>query len=541
MKRHCFLAATILLGLAGGATAQSRPAASPAVAPTATPIKYVVVIFQENVSFDHYFGTYPFLEDPQTHKFTLFNDNTKTPVPNNLLSAGLLGKNPNSANPFLLTPAQNATCDQNHDYTPEQSAFNGGLMNLFVENTGVGAPGCPDYGHGAALTMGYYDGATLTALWNYAQNYAMSDNSYGTGFGPSTPGALSLISGQTSFATVTHDAGGPFAAHTEVVGFDTFGSPNNKTPMTVIGDPQGTFDECHSNGRNHVNLAGQNVGDLLNAKGLGWGWFQGGFTPSGFDAKGNAQCKSSHTGLTGVLRSDYIPHHEPFQYYSTTSNPHHSSPASTDSICFTDPANHQYDLTSLAQLEQAGRLCAVTYIKAAGFQDGHAGYSSPLDEQPFIVNTINRLMQMKEWDHMAIFIAWDDSDGWYDHAVGPVVYQSNATDAQTGQSVDNLDARGTCGTTPAGGQPGRCGYGPRLPLLLISPWARQNFIDSSVTDQSSLLRFIEDNWGLGRLGNGSLDEKAGSLLNLFDFNHRAPRVFLDPATGQVVDIDRDDH
>ena len=91
---------------------------------------------------------------------------------NNLLSGGLLTENPNSVQPFRLARAQAVTCDQNHAYTPEQQAFNMGAMDQFVKFTGSGnstAFPCADYGHGAGLVMGYYDGNTVTALWNYAQ------------------------------------------------------------------------------------------------------------------------------------------------------------------------------------------------------------------------------------------------------------------------------------------------------------------------------------------------------------------------------------
>jgi phospholipase C len=84
--------------------------------------------------------------------------------------------------------------------------------------------------------------------------------------------------------------------------------------------------------------------------------------------------------------------------------------------------------------------------------------------------------------------------------------------------------------------PGRCGYGPRLPLLIISAWAKANFVDHGLSDQSSILRFIEDNWQLGRIGDGSADEVAGSLLNLFDFSQaRKSQLILDPETGLQVD------
>jgi phospholipase C len=76
-----------------------------------------------------------------------------------------------------------------------------------------------------------------------------------------------------------------------------------------------------------------------------------------------------------------------------------------------------------------------------------------------------------------------------------------------------------------------------LPLLVISPFAKRNYVDHSVSDQSSILRFIEDNWNLGRIGNGSTDAIAGTLNGMFDFDrdHHGRRLILDPATGQVLD------
>ena len=152
-------------------------------------IRHVVVIFQENVSFDHYFATYPFAKNPNGQP--PFHAKDDTPSVNGL-NGFLRTHNPNAANPFRLDRTQAATCDQGHDYMPEQLAFNHGLMDKFVENTGNGSGTCI-----ANQVMGYFDGNTVTALWNYAQHFAMSDNSFDTTFGPSTPGALNLVSGQT--------------------------------------------------------------------------------------------------------------------------------------------------------------------------------------------------------------------------------------------------------------------------------------------------------------------------------------------------------
>jgi phospholipase C len=125
------------------------------------------------------------------------------------------------------------------------------------------------------------------------------------------------------------------------------------------------------------------------------------------------------------------------------------------------------------------------------------------------------------WQDTAIIISYDDSDGWYDHVMGPIVNHSN-----TSLDVD-------CGTT-ADGAPGRCGYGPRLPYLVISPYAKTNFVDHAITDQSSTLRFIEDNWlGGERISTESFDNKAGSIDDMFDFTGpKAPPLFLNPDTGE---------
>ncbi len=151
----------------------------------------------------------------------------------------------------------------------------------------------------------------------------------------------------------------------------------------------------------------------------------------------------------------------------------------------------------------------MSFVRAIAAHDGHAGYSDPLLEQSFLVDMVNAVMRSPFWKSTAIVILYDDSDGWYDHQMSPIVNSSAVLQASTSTS-DELNAPGVCGNgTPLGGIEGRCGYGPRQPLLVISPYAKANFVDHSLTDQSSVLRFIEDNWGTGRIGGGSFDELAG--------------------------------
>jgi phospholipase C len=488
---------------------------------TATPIKHVVVIFDENVSFDHYFGTYPVAANTDG---TTFHAKADTPSVNGLTTS-LLTDNPNGANPTRLSSSQALTCDQDHSDTPEQQAYDQGLADKFPQYTGVATCASPDLGL-PGLVMDYYDGNTVTALWNYAQNYAMSDNNYDTTYGPSTPGAINLVSGQTYGGTVVNSTTATPVADSAVVA-----SANSSDLGTDVADMDPYYDDCSKVG-DRLEMSGQNVGDLLNAKNVSWGWFQGGFgATTAATATTPAVCGATHTDIGGETVADYSAHHDPFQYYQSTANPHHTAPASEAEVGHNGQANHQYDLSYFYDAIKDGNLPSVSFVKQAEYQDGHAGYSDPLDEQAGIVSLVNSIESSPYWSDTAIVITYDDSDGWYDHQAPPNVNSS------TDPAVDALDGTGVCGTAsrlPLAGEEDRCGYGPRLPLLVISPYAKTNYVNHSVTDQSSVLAFIEQNWSTGTIA-GSLAQEAGSLDSFFDFDKRhADRVILDPKTGAVL-------
>lgn len=507
--------------------------------PTATPIKHVVIIFQENVSFDHYFATYPFATNPPGEP--PFHARKDTPTINGL-NGGLLTANGNlnpangngATNPFRLDRSQAATQDMDHDYTPEQQAFDHGLMDLFPAFTGTAGPPPstpPSIVDTTGLSMGYYDGNTVTALWNYAQRFAMNDNSFDTTFGPSTPGALNLVSGQTNGAINNIRGTGSVV-------------PDGNGGLTVISDSDPAGDICSSGTGEVFSMAGRNIGDLLNQAGVTWGFFEGGFDLTITNANGTTGCKrSTKSGVTGVTKGDYIPHHQPFQYYASTANLNHTRPASISEIGNNGPANHQYSLHDFFDAVKHGNFPSVSFLKAAGFQDGHAGYSDPLDEQTFIVNTINFLQKTKEWKETAVVILYDDSDGWYDHQMGPVLnFSTTPADALTDPGSCGNGALALQGVDPATAHAqGRCGYGPRQPLMVISPLARRNFVDHTPTDLTSVIRFVEDNWLHGqRIGQGSFDALANSITQMFDFSQRRGDegrngvLFLNPSTGEPV-------
>ena len=606
--------------------------------PTRTPIKHVVVIFQENVSFDHYFGTYPYATNADGQPF---HAAPGTPAVDGLLpatshslpaslrhSTNLLTSNPNEAPPLRLDSSANGigtdaggqlTCDQDHDYSDEQAAFDNGEMDRFVQATGTASGTAPGGAPcQASQVMDYYDGNAVTGMWNYAQHYSLSDNSFGTTFGPSSPGAINLVSGDTGNVDTAHEANSP--------PISTSTSPNGdltadgKGGYSLTSDAQPYYDDCST--RDAVALSGQNIGDVLNNEGLSWGWFQGGFTPStsfaaALAATGNSGqptstftpdefssyfanaanrpahssnqnlCSAVHpvgvaVGGTGQYgyKDDYIPHHEPFNYYASTANPHHltlpTDGAGEDTFAglqeigrdtqsyaggvpqFNTP-NHQYDTGDFDQLVAAisdgelpaSALPAVSFIKAPGYEDGHPGYSDPADEQKFVATEIDALMHSPDWSSTAVVVNWDDSDGWYDHVYSGVTNPSLSP-------ADNLTPTSTTGTTsgkcgpspqttaPLAGEQGRCGFGPRIPLLVISPYAQHNHVDSDLSDQSSILNFIEYNWHLPGIPGSADQVLAGvdkkeripfDLAGMFNFDGpRNPKVIINPLTGQPAHL-----
>jgi phospholipase C len=554
-----------------------------------SPVRHVIVIFDENISFDHYFATYPKAQNNPGE--TPFNASPRTPAVNDLLTpldpdksfaripgVNLLTANPNgpkgsgakfngasATNPFRLGPTQAATADQNHATKPEQTAYNNGKMDRFPRSTGNASPppsasAAVVAAHAKGTTMGYFDGNTVTALWNYAQHFVLFDNSYTSQFGPSTPGAINLVSGQTNGIAANTNVLSSSGAllHTSHEVFD------NQGGLTMIGDPDPLGDVCSNTSSDNVRMAGRNIGDLLNAKGITWGWFEGGFDLKLVNANGTTGCARSTRnvvpGYGGALQPDYVDHHEPFQFYPSTANPTHARPSSVAAIGHTfeadgvtrDPANHQYDTQDFFAVLRNGNLPAVSFLKPPSYQDAHAGNSDPVDEQTFLVKTINAVMNSRFWDSTAIFIAYDDSDGWYDHQMPPIV------DPSFSSYMDVLNGPSVCDAGVQQGRPltrtplngvlgkpvwGRCGYGTRIPLLVVSPLVDANVVDHTLTDQTSIIRFIEDNWLDGERiqPGGSYDSIAGDLTHVF--KSHAPMqpsaaasrtLILDSKTGAIV-------
>jgi phospholipase C len=508
VKKSSKWAFTALANIAvlGAIAAMNVSAASADAKPVkaATPIKHIVVILDENESFDHYFGTYPFAKNVAGEP--PFYAAVNTPSVNGL-TAALLINNPNLANPKRLDRSQAHTKDFDHGYTSEQKSFHGGLMDRFVQYDG----------HGDADVMDYYDGNTVTAYWNFAQHFVMNDNYFGSNLGPSTSGAINVISGNTHGVTA-YSANAAKNGKKMNPGDPGFPDDSVDANGTLYGDADPYYDYASEGAT--LSFSGRNLGDLLNAKGLTWGCFFGGYDDP----------TATHKNIEGEAIVDYIPHHEPFQYYSPTSNIKHNRPSSVALIGHTDQANHQYDLTDFWSAAESDNLPNYSFLKACAYQDGHPSYSDPLDEQRWLVETVNRLESLPSWKDTAIFLTYDDSDGWYDHVMPPIVNQSQDP------SVDALEGDNAGTNPPLNGYEDRLGYGPRLPMILVSPYAKHNAVSNTLCDQSSVVRFVEENWNLGHIGDGSFDFEAGSLNDMFDFSpgYNNPPLFLNPDSGEPV-------
>lgn len=448
-----------------------------------TPIKHLVILVLQDQSFDRYFGVYPHAKNAAGEN--AFHALKNTPLVDGLTKA-LLEHNPNLNNPYRMAP-QEPTCDNGHGVYAEKRSYNHGKNNMFIWRDYDISSGINDDGCFPQSVMGYYDGNSVTALWNYAQHYAMADRLFASNYTTEAGGMIDLIAGTNK-------------------GVVPKLSPGVSFRDSLIQDNPPLYDDA-SKGRFKVSYSRKNIGDLLNQHDVTWGYFAGGFAPSARLSSGKAQVSARSLNSQGSLIEDYQPISDPFQYFKSTANPHHLAPSSLAMVGYSDQAHHQYDISGFWHVLRDGHLPSVSFVSPVTGQSGRVGVSSPKDEQQFIANALNRVMESPQWKSTAVMIVWSYNDGWYDHVTPP-----NKPKEMNG-----------------------IGYGPRLPFLLVSPWAKRNYVDSEMLDQGSILRFIEYNWSLGELGQHTADHFADSLQGMFDFRgkpHLTPLI-VNPNTGEV--------
>jgi phospholipase C len=446
---------------------------------THSPIKHTIILYQENISFDHYFGTYGHGSNGIPAGSTLTHTN------------GALTWGPYAPTQLSGT-TQSRTCDVDHGYADMIRMVNGGAMDQFLQfgndktvtnPSSSSAATCPNFetltppGIGAtALANAYYTGtagdpnAPLQNYWSLASQYTLADNFFQGVYGPSTPGAQWLVA-----------------------------ATNNTS-----GDPNPIGDICNDYPASISPQDIPNLGAEATAAGTSWAWFQGGF----------GTCSPTSLGV-------YSPHHDPFQYFTSTADLAHAD-AFDPNLSYPQANRHQRDLSvfdaALAGTPLPGQtvvptLPAISWVKAPEISDGHPGYSGPALEDAFVGDLVAKLKASAYWKDTALVIAFDETGGWWDHVAPPDLGGPFANLVNGLPNLSGCQYPGIPGATC-----GEAGLGPRLPVLVISRFAKPGFIDHDLLNTASLDRWVEWNHRLPALGVwGDRDVNAGNLAHAFVF------------------------
>ena len=425
-------------------------------------IHHVFVVYQENRSFDSYFGSFPGADNLATaearaHGFRQYD------------SIGHIW-----ISPFLLNAAD--TGDANHSRPALIDKSDGGRMDRFVaweeERPGAALPGTRERVRQAAmLTMAHEDCHTIPFLWMYAHRFALYDHIFQAMYGPSTPGNIDLIAGQTGQTQAARHPDETFKSPTSGAGepvVDTVSPHFGPYSSSAEANDSHEFDQTYAtlmlslSGRKasqvkaDTNDVKDDVGELanLNHEAVPWAWYQEGF--------GNGD---------GNDHPAYVTHHNAPQYFGyIRQNPSMWS--------------GEHDLMDFFAVMEKAELPdkSVVFIKGGrknpfGWKpanpsaqsvlgdDDHPGYSDSQLSESLVAKVVNAVARSPYWKDSAIIVLWDDSAGFYDHVPPP----------QFEPCPDQHP----------------CGDGPRVPLILISPYAKSGGVNSDPGDHVSFAKFLD--------------------------------------------------
>jgi phospholipase C len=365
-------------------SASSDPPPSPGGNPqTKTGVQHLIVVEMQNASFDHFFGKLPAANGNSI-------DGLRPGVPG-YVQTDAAG---NSVSPSLLTNLAPPPLPEGR--VAYLNVIDSGAMDKFAFYNGDEA-------------MGYYDDTVsgISTLWNYAQQYAIADNYFGSVIAEAPTNPLYMVA-----------------------------ASDNNFPFSV----QPYYGPCNKPDASATPLTFPNVGDQLTQKGISWAAYQ----------EQNGNCTA------------YSPLHNPFQYFTSTQ------------ALTKDYTQFSTDLAS-------GNLPAVSFIFPSNHNDMHPGFAPITNGITFIDTLVKQLQASSDWNSTAIVITWDTFGGWYDHVAPPTV------DSQ--------------------------GLAPRVPLMVISPLAKQHYVSHTQMDHVSILRFIQNNWSLSTLN--TRNTQSNDLSDLF--------------------------
>jgi phospholipase C len=450
------LAAARALGDRVAPASAAAPAPPGGLAAAQAQIEHVIVIYQENHSFNNLYGLFPGADGlanaalalPQTDldgvPYASLPQPTNTAVqpvgPDPRFPADL----PNQ--PFdvaRFVPADQRTGDLIHAYYREQYQINGGRMDRFAY-----------WSDAKGLALGYYDTASLP-LARWAREYVLADRFFHAAFGGSFLNHIWMV---TPATPVWPDAPAdtislPFPDRPEY-----WQDKNVRPDGYAVNTTQPCYAPYRAGTPDDHRLPPQrmpHIGDRLDAAGVSWAWYAGGWNEA----------------IAGAPDPLFQFHHQPFTYFATVGG---------DAAA---RAQHLKDETDFVAALQDGTLPQVSWVKPIGEENEHPGYADLLTGQRHVDALLQQIQASPYWPRTAVIITYDEHGGYWDHVPPPVVDE--------------------------------WGPGLRVPTLVISPFAKRGVVDHTIYDTTSVLKFIETRWGVPPLG--TRDAAANNLLNAFDF------------------------
>ncbi len=346
------------------------------------------------------------------------------------------------------------TGDLVHRYYQEQMQIDGGKMDKFAQISDA-----------QGLSMGYWDGTKLP-LWKYAQQYVLADHFFHAAFGGSFLNHFWLVCACTP--TFPNAPANMVAKPNPdgTLALDASGKPINDGSVTPdgfgINTMFTTYNPHPASAAPETLVPPQtmpHIGDRLDTKKISWAWYSGGWDDA----------------MAGKPDPLFQFHHQAFAFFKDLAD---GTPAK---------AQHLRDEKEfMAALKGTNTLPQVSFVKPLGPDNEHPGYANITRGDQHAADLVKAIQDSSYWKDTAIIITYDEHGGSWDDVAPP--------------KVD------------------RWGPGVRVPTLIISPYAKKSFVDKTVYDTTSILKFIENNWELQPLGDR--DAKVNDLTNAFDFTQK---------------------
>lgn len=425
-----------------------------------TPLKHIIVLYMENWSFDSLYGMFPGADGidnaakaaPQVDKTGKVYD--VLPAPLNSNNRDKDGKPTVDTRFPANLPNKPFRLD---NYVP-MTDLTGDMVHRFYQEQYQIDGGKMDkfvaWTDAGGLVMGYVD-TTRLPMYKYAQQYTLGDRFFHAAFGGSFLNAFWLVCACTPvFPNAPADAVAQLDAN-GVMTKDGYVTPDGYVVNTAFSSFTPHPDSVKPD---HLvpPQTMPTIGDRLSEKGIPWAWYSGGWNDA----------------VAGKPDKLFQFHHQPFAFFKNYGD-------GTDGR-----KQHLKDETDFMAALADGSLPAVSFVKPIGEYNEHPGYAALDAGEKWAANMIETIQKSPVWPDTAIIVTYDENGGQYDH-VAP----------------------------PAGD---KWGPGSRVPLLVISPYAKKGFIDHTPMDTTSILALIEYQYDLKPLGDR--DAKAPNLLSAFDFS-----------------------